>query len=64
MARNSAPFASDDFKFQFYQQPQGWPGPKVTTDMPTHGQYPPGSLRADADRSLAKACDDTVPVVT
>jgi arylsulfatase len=23
-----------DFKFQFYQQPQGWPGPKVTTDMP------------------------------
>ncbi len=24
-----------DFKFQFYQQPQGWPGPKVTTDMPT-----------------------------
>src|SRR5215510_6624439 len=25
----------DDFKFQFYEQPQGWPGPKVTTDMPT-----------------------------
>jgi arylsulfatase len=24
----------DDFKYQFYQQPQGWPGPKVTTDMP------------------------------
>ncbi|MBZ9602545.1 arylsulfatase [Phyllobacterium chamaecytisi] len=24
-----------DFKFQFYQQPQGWPGGKVTTDMPT-----------------------------
>jgi arylsulfatase A-like enzyme len=24
----------DDFKFQFFQQPQGWPGPKVTTDMP------------------------------
>jgi arylsulfatase len=24
----------DDFKFQFYRQPQGWPGPKVTTDMP------------------------------
>ena len=24
-----------DFKFQFYQQPQGWPGEKVTTDMPT-----------------------------
>jgi len=25
----------DDFKFQFYQQPGGWPGAKVTTDMPT-----------------------------
>jgi arylsulfatase len=24
----------DDFKFQFFQQPGGWPGPKVTTDMP------------------------------
>jgi arylsulfatase A-like enzyme len=24
----------DDFKFQFYEQPQGWPGPKVATDMP------------------------------
>jgi arylsulfatase len=25
----------DDFKFRFYDQPEGWPGPKVTTDMPT-----------------------------
>ena len=25
----------DDFKFQFFQQPQGWPGEKVATDMPT-----------------------------
>ena len=25
----------DDFKFQFYQQPFGWPGEKATTDMPT-----------------------------
>jgi arylsulfatase A-like enzyme len=25
----------DDFKFQFYQQPFGWPGEKVSTDMPT-----------------------------
>jgi arylsulfatase A-like enzyme len=25
----------DDFKFQFFQQPWGWPGEKVTTDMPT-----------------------------
>jgi len=25
----------DDFKFQFFQQPYGWPGEKNTTDMPT-----------------------------
>ena len=25
----------DDFKYQFVQQPYGWPGEKVTTDMPT-----------------------------
>jgi arylsulfatase len=25
----------DDFKFQFFQQPYGWPGEKVPTDMPT-----------------------------
>jgi arylsulfatase A-like enzyme len=25
----------DNFKFQFIQQPYGWPGEKVTTDMPT-----------------------------
>ena len=25
----------DNFKYQFYQQPGGWPGAKVTTDMPT-----------------------------
>jgi arylsulfatase A-like enzyme len=24
----------DDFKFQFYDQPDGWPGPKVALDMP------------------------------
>src|SRR5262249_15031084 len=24
----------DDFKFQFLRQPEGWPGAKVTTDMP------------------------------
>jgi arylsulfatase len=24
-----------DFKFQFYQQPYGWPGEKITTDMPS-----------------------------
>jgi arylsulfatase A-like enzyme len=25
----------DDFKFQFYQQPFGWPNEKTTTEMPT-----------------------------
>ena len=25
----------DDFKFQFFQQPYGWPGEKTMTDMPT-----------------------------
>jgi arylsulfatase A-like enzyme len=25
----------DDFKFQFIQQPNGWPGEKISTDMPT-----------------------------
>jgi arylsulfatase len=25
----------DDFKYQYYQQPFGWPGEKTTTDMPT-----------------------------
>jgi len=24
----------DNFKFQFFQQPGGWPGAKITTDMP------------------------------
>jgi arylsulfatase A-like enzyme len=24
----------DDMKFQFIQQPSGWPGPKIATDMP------------------------------
>jgi len=38
----------DDFKFQFLQQPYGWPGEKVTTDMPTIVNSAPGSVRADA----------------
>ncbi len=25
----------DDFKFQFFNQPSGWTGPKLTSDMPT-----------------------------
>ncbi len=24
----------DEMKYQFFQQPQGWPGPKIVTDMP------------------------------
>jgi hypothetical protein len=32
----------DDFKFQFFQQPNGWPGEKLTTDMPT-----PVNIRQD-----------------
>jgi arylsulfatase A-like enzyme len=24
----------DNFKYQFYDQPDGWPGPKIDTDMP------------------------------
>ena len=24
----------DNFKYQFYTQPEGWPGPKVAIDMP------------------------------
>ena len=24
----------DNFKYQFYDQPEGWPGPKIETDMP------------------------------
>lgn len=38
----------DDFKYQFYQQPQGWPGAKATTGHAHHGQYPSGPIRADA----------------
>jgi arylsulfatase A-like enzyme len=32
----------DDFKFQFMQQPYGWPGEKIITDMPT-----PVNIRQD-----------------
>src|SRR4029453_6660282 len=41
----------DDFKFRFYDQPFGWPGPKVTSDMPT-----PVNLRQDPfERTPANA---------
>ncbi len=41
----------DDFKFTFFAQPWGWPGEKVTTDMPDNGQHSPGSVRAHAEYS-------------
>ena len=36
----------DDFKYQFLQQPWGWPGEKIITDMPDHYKPALGSLRA------------------
>jgi arylsulfatase A-like enzyme len=32
---NMGAIRMDDFKFQFLQQPYGWPGEKITTDMPS-----------------------------
>ena len=32
---NLAAIRIDEMKFQFIQQPYGWPGKKITTDMPT-----------------------------
>ena len=50
-----APFASMTSSSSSTSSRKAGPGPKVTTDMPDHGQHPPGSVRADADRSAAKA---------
>lgn len=36
----------DDFKFQFLQQPYGWPAEKVTIDMPSITNIPPRTFRA------------------
>ena len=33
----------DDFKFQFFQQPHGWPGPKGHDRHAHHREHPPGS---------------------
>ena len=49
--RSWARFASTTSSSTFYQQPWGWPGEKITTDMPVDGQHPPGSVRAHADHS-------------
>ena len=38
----------DDFKFQFYQQPWGWPGEKTNDRHADNRQHPPGPIRADA----------------
>ena len=35
----------DNFKYQFYDQPDGWPGPKVATDMPKIYNIPRSSER-------------------
>ena len=49
----------DDFKFQFFQQPYGWPGEKVETDMPVLvniRQDPferPSSLRGETPNTRA-----------
>ena len=55
--RSWAPFASMTSSSSSIQQPCGWPGEKVTTDMPGHGQHPPGPVRADADRSAARVVE-------
>ena len=53
--RNLGAIRIDDFKFQFYQQPWGWPGERTTTDMPTIvniRQDPLGERRHFAGKSL------------
>ena len=39
----------DDMKFIFYQQPDGWPGPKTTNGHADARQPPSGPVRAHAD---------------
>ena len=38
----------DDFKYQFFQQPYGWPGEKIDDRHADHREPAPGSVRADA----------------
>ena len=49
----------DDLKFQFLQQPQGWPGPKVTTDMPTIVNIRQDPFERDADDRRRKRARTT-----
>ena len=44
----------DDFKFQFFQQPYGWPGRKDYDRHAHHGEHPAGSVRANANRFAAR----------
>ena len=39
----------DDMKFQFFQQPTGWPGPEGHDRHAHAGEHPPGSVRAIPD---------------
>ena len=45
----------DDFKFQFFQQPYGWPGEKTTTDMPTIV-----NIRQDPFERTPSICGETL----
>ncbi|HWG44404.1 MAG TPA: arylsulfatase [Gemmataceae bacterium] len=48
----------DDMKFQFIQQPSGWPGPKIATDMPTIT-----NLRQDPFERLSNVTYGETPTV-
>ena len=48
----------DDFKFQFFQQPQGWPGRRSSTDMPGMVNIRQDPVRADADDRWRNALND------
>ena len=45
----------DDFKFQFFQQPQRLARPEGHDRHARHGEHPPGSVRADAVDRRARA---------
>src|SRR5262249_54947068 len=44
----------DDFKFQFFNQPSGWTGPKLTSDVPT--MY---NIRQDPFERFPTLCGET-----
>jgi arylsulfatase A-like enzyme len=49
----------DNFKFQFYVQPYGWPGEKTTTDMPSMV-----NIRQSAHRLFAASRPTPAPSAT